>query len=140
MAVARATSGAEPIETIASDIRGRLDELTLELTRTDKDSSFNDVFKRTAKRLMSMANTGGKGAMPTGFDRLDTLIGGLSPMLMVVAARPGMGKTSFATCVSVNVASRADEGHIAMVSTKDIKTGPRHVKWLQTLEVRLVND
>lgn len=34
----------------------------------------------------------------------------------------------------------ADEGRIAMVSTKDTKTGPRHVKWLQTLEVRLVND
>ena len=33
-----------------------------------------------------------------------------------------------------------DEGRIAMVSTKDAKTGPRHVKWLQTLEVRLIND
>ncbi len=33
-----------------------------------------------------------------------------------------------------------DEGHIAMVSTKDTKTGPRHVKWLQTLEVRLISD
>jgi len=33
-----------------------------------------------------------------------------------------------------------DEGHIAMVSTKDTKTGPRHVEWLQTLEVRLIND
>ncbi len=33
-----------------------------------------------------------------------------------------------------------DEGRIAMVSTKDTKTGPRHVKWLQTLEVRLIND
>ena len=33
-----------------------------------------------------------------------------------------------------------DEGHIAMVSVKDTKTGPRHVKWLQTLEVRLIND
>jgi DMSO/TMAO reductase YedYZ molybdopterin-dependent catalytic subunit len=33
-----------------------------------------------------------------------------------------------------------DEGRIAMVSAKDTKTGPRHVKWLQTLEVRLIND
>lgn len=33
-----------------------------------------------------------------------------------------------------------DEGHIALVSAKDTKTGPRHVKWLQTLEVRLLND
>lgn len=31
-----------------------------------------------------------------------------------------------------------DEGRIAMVSTKDIRTGPRHVKWLQGIEVRKV--
>jgi DMSO/TMAO reductase YedYZ molybdopterin-dependent catalytic subunit len=33
-----------------------------------------------------------------------------------------------------------DEGRIAMISAKDTKTGPRHVKWLQTLEVRLIGD
>ena len=33
-----------------------------------------------------------------------------------------------------------DEGRIAMVSGKDTKTGPRHVKWLQTLDVRLIAD
>jgi hypothetical protein len=31
-----------------------------------------------------------------------------------------------------------DEGRIAMVSTKDIRTGPRHVKWLQDVEVRKI--
>ncbi|CAG0967589.1 hypothetical protein MTYP_01078 [Methylophilaceae bacterium] len=31
-----------------------------------------------------------------------------------------------------------DEGRIAMVSAKDIRTGPRHVKWLQDLEVRKI--
>jgi len=31
-----------------------------------------------------------------------------------------------------------DEGRIAMISTKDIRTGPRHVKWLQGIEVRKV--
>lgn len=29
-----------------------------------------------------------------------------------------------------------DEGRIAMVSTKDIRTGPRHVKWLKAIEVK----
>jgi len=32
-----------------------------------------------------------------------------------------------------------DEGRIAMVSTKDIKTGPRHVKWLKTIEVKRID-
>lgn len=33
-----------------------------------------------------------------------------------------------------------DEGRIAMVSTKDIRTGWRHVKWLQSIEVRRIVD
>ena len=31
-----------------------------------------------------------------------------------------------------------DEGRIAMISTKDTRTGPRHVKWLQSVEVRKI--
>ena len=33
-----------------------------------------------------------------------------------------------------------DEGRIAMVSSKDTRTGPRHVKWLQGIEVRKIVD
>lgn len=33
-----------------------------------------------------------------------------------------------------------DEGRIAMVSSKDLRTGPRHVKWLQNIEVRKIAD
>jgi DMSO/TMAO reductase YedYZ molybdopterin-dependent catalytic subunit len=32
------------------------------------------------------------------------------------------------------------EGHIALISTQDTRTGPRHVKWLQALDVRKVVD
>lgn len=31
-----------------------------------------------------------------------------------------------------------DEGRIAMISSRDLRSGPRHVKWLQSLEVRKV--
>lgn len=33
-----------------------------------------------------------------------------------------------------------DEGRIALVSAKDIRTGPRHVKWLDGIEVRKIVD
>jgi DMSO/TMAO reductase YedYZ molybdopterin-dependent catalytic subunit len=33
-----------------------------------------------------------------------------------------------------------DEGKIAMISTQDTRTGPRHVKWLQSLEVKKVAE
>lgn len=31
-----------------------------------------------------------------------------------------------------------DEGRIALISTKDIRTGPRHVKWLKNIDVRKI--
>ena len=33
-----------------------------------------------------------------------------------------------------------DEGRIAMISAKDLRTGPRHVKWLQSIEVKKIAD
>jgi len=33
-----------------------------------------------------------------------------------------------------------DEGRIAMISTQDTRSGPRHVKWLQSIEVRKIVD
>ncbi|MEO7106916.1 MAG: molybdopterin-dependent oxidoreductase, partial [Rhodoferax sp.] len=33
-----------------------------------------------------------------------------------------------------------DEGRIAMVSSKDIRPGPRHVKWLKAIEIRKIAE
>lgn len=33
-----------------------------------------------------------------------------------------------------------DEGRIAMISSKDLRTGPRHVKWLKGIEVKKITD
>ena len=33
-----------------------------------------------------------------------------------------------------------DEGRIALISAKDLRTGPRHVKWLAGIEVRKISD
>ncbi|MES2102406.1 MAG: molybdopterin-dependent oxidoreductase [Pseudomonadota bacterium] len=33
-----------------------------------------------------------------------------------------------------------DEGRIAMISARDLRTGPRHVKWLQSIEVKKVAE
>ncbi len=33
-----------------------------------------------------------------------------------------------------------DEGRIALISSRDLRTGPRHVKWLSGIEVRKIVD
>lgn len=48
--------------------------------------------------------------VPTGFVYLDTILGGLGKSdLIIVAARPGMGKTSFALNIATNVAKRGQD-------------------------------
>lgn len=34
----------------------------------------------------------------------------------------------------------AEEGPLALISGKDVRTGPRHVKWLQAVEVRQIAE
>lgn len=34
----------------------------------------------------------------------------------------------------------ADEGRLALISAQDLRTGPRHVKWLHEIEVRKIVD
>ncbi len=45
--------------------------------------------------------------LPVGISRLDTLLGGLSPGLNILAARPSMGKTAFVLQCAANVAINA---------------------------------
>lgn len=51
--------------------------------------------------------------IPTGFSAVDELLGGLGiGHLVIVAARPGIGKTSFVTALLDNVASHGTAAHL----------------------------
>jgi len=43
--------------------------------------------------------------LPTGFGRLDDLLNGLEPGLLILGGRPGMGKTTLANLIAANVAA-----------------------------------
>ena len=66
-----------------------------------------DVMKKSFKRLNDAVARGDRiTGVPTGFDRYDKLTSGLHEGdLSIIAARPGMGKTSFVLNVAANVAS-----------------------------------
>lgn len=67
-------------------------------------------FAESLKRAVDLAEKaqlrGGKiSGVPTGFTDLDSLLGGLQPSdLLILAGRPGMGKTSLATNMAFNAA------------------------------------
>jgi replicative DNA helicase len=79
--------------------------------------NISEVLDETMELLQKQLAEGGQMAgIPTGFDSLDHLLNGLQKTdLMILAARPGMGKTSFALSIANNVALQAGK-HVALFS------------------------
>jgi replicative DNA helicase len=65
----------------------------------------NIAFNVLEKIDFSKKNQGRLIGLPSGFSDMDKILGGLqSSDLIIVAGRPGMGKTSFALSLSLNIA------------------------------------
>jgi len=79
--------------------------------------NISEVLDETMELLQKQLAEGGQMAgIPTGFDTLDRLLNGLQKTdLMILAARPGMGKTSLALSIANNVALQAGK-HVALFS------------------------
>ncbi len=59
------------------------------------------------KKLEALRDGGEITGLTTGFDRLDRMLGGMQPGdLILVAGRPGMGKTAFGVGIGDHVASK----------------------------------
>jgi len=81
-----------------------------DIARTRESSSvqtLRDVMQETFRRITKATERGARIiGIPTGFDRYDRLTSGLHDgELTIVAARPGMGKTSLVLNMAANVAS-----------------------------------
>ena len=73
-------------------------------------SSINDVVKNTLEELESIhGREGGITGVPSGFHELDRLTSGWqSSDLIIIAARPSMGKTAFALACAQNAATHPE--------------------------------
>ncbi len=59
------------------------------------------------KKIQEISNKEGMSGVPTGFTNLDNLTSGWQPSdLIILAARPGMGKTAFVLSMAKNMAVR----------------------------------
>ncbi|MBL6938094.1 MAG: replicative DNA helicase [Alphaproteobacteria bacterium] len=77
---------------------------------------FSESLKRTVELAEMAQQRGGRiSGLATGFVDIDNLLGGLQPSdLLILAGRPGMGKTSLATNMAV---------HAARAYLRDIENG-----------------
>src|ERR1700754_2681730 len=81
-----------------------------ELAETGRYDGGFESFTDAVKTAVDMANAafmrdGGLSGIATGFRDLDHRMGGLQPSdLVIIAGRPGMGKTSLATNMAFNIA------------------------------------
>ncbi len=66
-----------------------------------------DIMPSTIQNIEKLREAGGKvSGLPTGYKRLDALTAGLQNTdLIILAARPGMGKSSFALNLTRNIAT-----------------------------------
>ncbi len=100
----------------AADAFELLDEAEGEIFRISDSqlrrsaSSMNDVLKDTLARLESIhGREGGVTGIPSGFPRLDQMTGGWQNSdLIIVAARPSMGKTAFALACARNASLHSE--------------------------------
>ncbi len=72
-------------------------------------TNMHKLTKEAIEKILTMADGSGDGitGVPTGFAQLDTLLSGLQPAdLVILAARPSMGKTAFALSIAREAARR----------------------------------
>ena len=92
-----------------SDILDKAEQKILNVVKTRKGTEFRsiqDVLFKTQADLEKLAQTKGEiTGIPTGFYDLDKITSGLHENeLIIIAARPAMGKTAFALNLATNMA------------------------------------
>ncbi len=64
-----------------------------------------ELVMQAKKKIEEISNKSGLSGIPSGFEKLDTLTSGWQPSdLVIVAARPGMGKTALTLSMARNIA------------------------------------
>ncbi|MFN2469026.1 MAG: replicative DNA helicase [Gaiellaceae bacterium] len=98
-----------PGETL--DLVDRAEQVVFELSQSRVATEFShieDLLKESFERITQLYEAGAEvTGIPSGFRELDRLTSGFQPgNLIIVAARPSMGKSALGLCMAANVAVR----------------------------------
>ncbi len=108
------TEDAYSAQDSASDIINQAEAKVFEIAQTKEQHDFShirDVILGTYQQIKDVADNKEEAVgVPTGFSMLDNVLVGMGKSdLVLVGARPGMGKTSFALNVATNVAKKSNK-------------------------------
>lgn len=105
---AQALADSPKGESASAIIGGAIGRLTrIEDEITDGDGGEPQTPEDVALKACKAVTGDGAGGMLTGFPRLDCIIGGFNPgQLILLAARPGMGKSALGMNIAANIARR----------------------------------
>jgi replicative DNA helicase len=111
----KAMSQEEDFYDIAKYITRRREEIWVHFEKVNKQVYSDIVFNRVNEIL---SNDGTKPAgVVTGFDSIDKIIVALRGQMVVIAARPSMGKTAFMVQLMENIEKQVPIGAIELEST-----------------------
>jgi replicative DNA helicase len=110
-------TGIEDQEAFLDDAEKRI----FSVTSLKQTNSFEPIKEILLKNFLEIeqnaANQGGPAGVPSGFTDLDSKTTGWKPgQLIIIAARPGMGKTSFMLNLGVNCALQQKPAPVAFFS------------------------
>jgi replicative DNA helicase len=97
----------------ARELVDRAEQIVFELSQQRVTSDFSDIaslLKDSFERITALYEAGADvTGTPSGFRDLDRLTSGFQPgNLIIVAARPSMGKSALALCIAANLAVRTN--------------------------------
>ena len=101
-------------------------ERAMERAKTSQFKNMKDVTDEVFQEIVARMSGEGKNiAIPTGFSTLDQLVGLGKGDLVILAARPSMGKTAFALNIALNVAGKnhRDESEKKTVALFSLEMG-----------------
>jgi replicative DNA helicase len=95
------------------DLLDRAEQHVFELSQTRVTSEFSHIealLKESFERITTLYEAGAEvTGVPSGFRDLDRLTSGFQPgNLVIVAARPSMGKSALGLCIAANLAVREE--------------------------------
>ncbi|MDO4382964.1 MAG: replicative DNA helicase [Eubacteriales bacterium] len=135
----QAYDGQRPADQILDHAEQRIFEIAHKSQKRNY-TDINEVLVENIKHIQELEQN--KGQLPgitTGFTDLDKLLGGLHKTdLIILAARPGMGKTAFALNVAGNAAAAGASVIIFSMEMSDEQLGERMLATAACVEMEKI--